>query len=62
MTERLFREEGLIVGPSTGAVVHAAFEAGVGTDEVAVGISSDSGLKYMSYFAERLGDDGLPKV
>ncbi len=62
MTERLFREEGLIVGPSTGAVVHAASQLGAGGDEVAVGISADSGLKYMSYFAERLGDKGLPTV
>ena len=28
MTKRLFREEGLIVGPSTGAMVHAAIEFG----------------------------------
>ncbi len=62
MTERLFREEGLIVGPSTGAVVHAAFELGSGSHEVAVGISPDGGLKYMSYFAKRLGDHGLPTV
>ncbi len=62
VTGRLFREEGLIVGPSTGAVVHAASQLGANTDEVAVGISSDSGLKYMSYFAKRLGTEGLPTL
>lgn len=59
-THRLFREEGLIVGPSTGAVVYAAHQ--LPTGGIAVGISSDSGLKYMSYYAERLGDQGLPQV
>ncbi len=60
VTGRLFREEGLIVGPSTGAVVHAALQLGADGDALTVGISPDSGLKYMSYFAERLGDEGLP--
>ncbi len=62
MTTRLFREEGLIVGPSTGAVVHAAFQLGAANDDVAVGISPDAGVKYVSYFAERLGGVGLPKI
>ena len=62
MTKRLWREEGLMVGPSTGAIVHAAIEYGLDPDEIAVGVSPDSGLKYTSYFAELLGDDGLPQV
>ncbi len=61
MTKRLFREEGLIVGPSTGAIVHAAAEFGVGREGVAVGISPDSGFKYASFFAEVLGEEGRPK-
>ncbi|MGD2051255.1 MAG: cysteine synthase family protein [Acidimicrobiia bacterium] len=60
VTKRLHREEGLIVGPSTGAVVHAVNEYGAGKDGIAVGISPDSGAKYASYFAEFLGDEGLP--
>ncbi len=60
VTQRLFREEGLIVGPSTGAVVHASHQLGPGG--IAVAISPDSGLNYMSYFAERLGDEGHPTV
>lgn len=58
---RLHREEALLVGPSTGAVVHAAslLEA---PGEVAVAVSPDSSLKYLSWFAELLGDEGTPNV
>ncbi len=61
-TKRLYREEGLIVGPSTGAVVYAAAQLSADADGIAVGISPDSGVKYTSYFADLLGDEGLPKV
>jgi len=57
-TLRVWREEGLMVGPSTGAIVAAANR--VGAEGIAVGISPDSGVKYTSYFAELLGDEGLP--
>lgn len=60
MTKRLFREEGLIVGPSTGAIAHAAAQYGRGREGIAVGISPDSGFKYGSFFADCLGDEGLP--
>ena len=60
MTKRLFREEGLIVGPSTGAIVHAAAEFAAGHGGVGVAISPDNGFKYASFFADVLGDDGLP--
>jgi cysteine synthase A/cysteine synthase B len=56
----LFRKDGLMVGPSTGAIVHAAKELDL--DEVAVGVSPDSGMKYTSYFADLLGEEGLPQV
>ncbi|GAB4289216.1 MAG: cysteine synthase family protein [Myxococcota bacterium] len=62
MTKRLFREEGLIVGPSTGAIVHSACEFGKDKKGVAVCISPDSGFKYTTYFSEILGNEGLPKV
>ncbi len=62
MTKRLFREEGLIVGPSTGAIVHAAGEFGRGKEGVAVAISPDGGFKYASFFADVLGDEGNPQV
>ncbi len=60
MTKRLFREEGLIVGPSTGAIAHAMASIAGETEGVLVGISPDSGLKYLSYFTELLGNEGLP--
>ena len=62
MTRRLFREEGLMVGPSTGAVVEAAGRLEEELDGVVVGVSPDSGLKYLSYFAELLGDEGTPRL
>jgi cysteine synthase A/cysteine synthase B len=62
VTMRLWREDGLMVGPSTGAIVHAALEYGLGPDEISVGVSPDSGLKYTSYFADLLGEDGLPQA
>ncbi len=62
MTKRLFREEDLIVGPSTGAMVHAAVEFGKQCAGLAVAISPDDGFKYTSFFADVLGDEGLPKV
>lgn len=59
-TKRLFREEGLIVGPSTGAIAHAAAEFGARRAGIAVGVSPDGGQKYTSFFREMLGDEGLP--
>ncbi|MHC4915920.1 MAG: PLP-dependent cysteine synthase family protein [Planctomycetota bacterium] len=62
MTKRFFREEGLLVGPSTGAIAYAAAEFGRDREGVAVGVSPDSGLKYASYFADVLGDEGKPRA
>ena len=60
VTKRLYREEGLIVGPSTGAIVAAA--TGLEEPGLTVGISADSGFKYASFFVDHLGDEGLPQV
>jgi cysteine synthase A/cysteine synthase B len=62
MTKRLFREEALIVGPTTGAIVHAAVEFARENEGVAVAISPDSGFKYTSYFIDVLGDEGTPQA
>lgn len=62
MTKRLFREEGLIVGPSTGALVHAAVARGGSPSDVGVIISPDGGFKYSSFFQCVLGEEGLPNV
>jgi cysteine synthase A/cysteine synthase B len=51
MTLRLFREEALIVGPSTGAIVHAVAELAPLTNGPFVAISPDGGFKYASFFA-----------
>lgn len=61
VTKRLHREEGLIVGPSTGAVVHAINQLPDALG-IAVGISPDSGSNYASYFGNILGNDGLPQL
>jgi len=62
MTKRLFREEGLIVGPSTGAIVHASVQFCNGKEGIAVAISPDSGFKYTSFFIDILGDEGKPQM
>ena len=62
MTKRLFREEGLIVGPSTGAIVHAALELAKDRSGLAVAISPDGGFKYATFFQDILGNEGLPQV
>lgn len=62
MTKRLFREEGLIVGPTTGAIVQAVLDYTPEGDGVGVAISPDGGFKYASYFVDVLGDEGKPQV
>lgn len=53
MAQRLFREEALIVGPSTGAIVHAITSLRDSTGPI-VGISPDGGQKYASFYADLL--------
>ena len=62
MTLRLHREDGLLVGPSTGAIVHAIDVYDDLAPGIIVGVSPDGGAKYTSYFAEILGTDGHPTV
>ncbi|MBI5419800.1 MAG: cysteine synthase family protein [Deltaproteobacteria bacterium] len=59
---RLAREESLLVGPSTGAVVWAALQEDLPPDAVAVCISPDNAFKYASFFAEYVANDGVPQV
>jgi cysteine synthase A/cysteine synthase B len=51
---RLARTEGLMVGPTTGACLHAAQQVGAATGGVAVVISPDDATKYVSAYAEYL--------
>lgn len=63
VTKELWRQEALMVGPSTGAVVSAISQTtDIDPDDVIVAISADSGMKYTSYFEEILGDDGRPSL
>jgi cysteine synthase len=62
VTKDLWRREALMVGPSTGAVVHAASQIDAAASDVIVAISADSGMKYTSYFGEILGDEGTPAI
>jgi cysteine synthase A/cysteine synthase B len=59
MTKRLFREEALMVGPSTGAVLEAITR--LDSPGLTVGISPDSGFKYTSFFADGLAEEGIPE-
>jgi len=59
---RLAREESLLGGPSTGAIVWAALQAELPQGAVAVCISPDSALKYGSFYAEVVANDGQPQV
>lgn len=60
MTKRLFREEALIVGPSTGAIVAGALKLAKPPEGLSVAISCDSGFRYLSFFSELLGEEGNP--
>jgi cysteine synthase len=62
MTLRLHREDGLIVGPSTGAIAYAIDTYDDFKEGVVIGVSPDGGAKYTTYFAEMLGTEGLPTV
>jgi S-sulfo-L-cysteine synthase (O-acetyl-L-serine-dependent) len=61
MALRLFREEALIVGPSTGAIVQAIATLG-DTASPIVGISPDGGQKYASFYADLVGDSDAVEI
>ena len=51
---KLARTEGAMVGPTTGAVLHAAIESGASNKGRAVLISGDNAAKYISAYAKYL--------
>ena len=51
---RLAREDGIMVGPTTGALLHAAAITGETSTGTAVVISPDDATKYISAYAEWL--------
>jgi len=54
---QLARTEGIMVGPTTGALLHAARQTGAKASGRAVVISPDGAAKYVSAYAEYLEDD-----
>lgn len=54
---QLARTEGIMVGPTTGALLHAARQTGASASGRAVVISPDGATKYVSAYAEYLEDD-----
>ena len=50
----LARREGIMAGPTTGAVLHAALHSGVADSGRAVIISADSAAKYVSSYSDYL--------
>ena len=53
----LARNNGLLVGPTTGSIAHAALEYGKGKKGVAVIISPDDAFKYGSFFAPYVAEE-----
>lgn len=57
---RLAREEGLLVGPTTGAILYASLEYSKKFEGLAVAISPDDAFKYMSFYRPYVKDQGIP--
>jgi len=57
---RLAREEGILVGPTTGAIMYAALGYAEGCKGLAVAISPDDAFKYMSFYEPYVKDQGKP--
>jgi cysteine synthase A/cysteine synthase B len=57
---RLARQEGILVGPTTGAILCAALQYAKQYEGVAVAISPDDAFKYMSFYAPYVRDQGKP--
>ncbi|HEX9190973.1 MAG TPA: PLP-dependent cysteine synthase family protein [Candidatus Deferrimicrobiaceae bacterium] len=58
----LAREESLLVGPSTGAIVWAALQEKISPGGLAVCISPDNAFKYATHYAPYVANDGIPTV
>ena len=57
---RLARKEGILVGPTTGAILYAALQYGKEDKGLAVVISPDDAFKYMSFYGPYVKDQGKP--
>ena len=56
----LARREGILVGPTTGAIAYAALQYAKQYEGLAVAISPDDAFKYMSFYAPYVKDHGKP--
>jgi cysteine synthase len=56
----LARREGILVGPTTGAIVYAALQYAEQYEGLGVAISPDDAFKYMSFYAPYVKDQGKP--
>ncbi len=57
---RLAREEGILVGPTTGAIVHASLQYARKYKGLAVAVSPDDAFKYMSFYRPYVENQGKP--
>jgi cysteine synthase A/cysteine synthase B len=57
---RLAREEGILVGPTTGAILYASLEYAKKSKGLAVVISPDDAFKYISFYQPYVKEDGRP--
>lgn len=57
---RLARQEGILAGPTTGAILFAALQYAGQSNGLAVVISPDDAFKYMSFYAPYVKDQGRP--
>jgi len=57
---RLARKEGILVGPTTGAILSVALQYAQSHEGLAVVISPDDAFKYISLYAPYVKDDGKP--
>ncbi|GAB4274203.1 MAG: cysteine synthase family protein [Deferrisomatales bacterium] len=56
----LARTESLLLGPSSGAIAWAAREVAREEAGVGVAVAPDGAFKYMSFYADWVGDEGAP--
>lgn len=57
---QLARKEGILVGPTTGAILHAALQYAKKHKGLAVVISPDDAFKYISFYAPYVKEDSKP--
>ena len=57
---RLARKEGILAGPTTGAILYASLEYAKKCKGLAVAISPDDAFKYISFYQPYVKEDGRP--